>query len=366
MNRVAERALRFLSVGLLLGGAACSSPGAPDTRRELLSSWSTELIVPLYRDFAAQSEVLSTALGDVCASPTTESVTAARDAWLRARETLKEGEVFAFGPYTRPEYRIGPTLDSWPARPDDVEELLASGSAVDAGTVATLGVWHKGLPVIEYLLYPAGAVAEEQLADARRCEYLTSVGTELVSRARELHLAWSPEGGDFAGQLSGAGRTSTAFRSLKDAFGEIVNRVGFTLENIRRDKLGRPLGDASGGVAAPDSAESRFSGRSVADIQDNLDGIELLYFGDAARAIPGISRYAAERGQDFDSRVREALTATRAALEPCDLPLTDAVGAAPDTVREASAKLGEAQALFQVEIIGALGLSLNFNDNDGD
>ena len=365
-GRARERALTLSSVALWVGVAACSGPGAPDTRRELLSSWSTELIVPLYRDFATESEALSTALGATCASPTSESVTAAREAWARARETLKEGEVFAFGPYTRPEFRIGPTLDSWPARPDDVEELLASGAPIDAATVATLGVWHKGLPVIEYLLYPPDAIAEEQLADARRCEYLTSVGTELVSRARELHLEWSPEGGDFAGQLSGAGRTSTAFRSLRDAFGEIVNRMGFTIENIRRDKLGRPLGEASGGIAAPGSAESRFSGRSVADIQDNLDGIELLYFGDAARAIPGLARYAAERGQDFDERIRDALGAARNALEPCDLPLTEAVEAAPDMVREASAKLGEAQALFQVELIGALGLSLNFNDNDGD
>lgn len=365
-NPARERALRFTSLSLLLGCVACSSPGAPDTRRELLSSWSTELIVPLYRDFATESEALSSSLATLCASPTGESVTAAREAWARARETLKEGEVFAFGPFTRPEYRIGPTLDSWPARADDVEELLASDAAVDAAAIATLGVWHKGLPVIEYLLYPPGAVAEEQLADARRCEYLRSVGAELVSRARELHLAWSPEGSDFAGQLSGAGRTSTAFRSLRDAFGEIVNRMGFTIENIRRDKLGRPLGDASGGTPAPDSAESRFSGRSIADIQDNLDGIELLFFGDAARAIPGLGRYARERGQDFDQRVRDALTAARDALEPCDLPLTDAVRTAPEAVGEANARLGEAQALFQVELIGALGLSLNFNDNDGD
>lgn len=365
-RRTAGRAARWLSLGSLLAGAACSSTGAPDTRRELLSSWSTELIVPLYRDFAAQSEALSSAIGALCAAPAAESVGAAREAWMQARETFKEAEVFAFGPFSRPEFRIGPTIDSWPARADDVEELLAGDAAVDPSAVASLGVWHKGLPVIEYLLYPPGAVAEEQLADARRCEYLTSVGIELESRARALHLAWSPEGGDFAGQLSGAGRTSTAFRSLRDAFSEIVNRMGFTLENIRRDKLGRPLGDASGGIAVPEAAESRFSGRSIADIQDNLDGIELVFFGDPARAIPGLGRYAAERGQDFDRRVRDALGAARSALEPCDLPLTDAVQTSPDLVREANTRLGEAQALFQVELIGALGLSLNFNDNDGD
>jgi hypothetical protein len=350
----------------LLGIAACSSTGAPDTRRELLSGWSTELIVPLYRDFEQQSEALSTALGALCAAPTSESLTAARTAWGLARETWKEAEVFAFGPYSRPQYRIGPQIDSWPARADNVEEWLTGSGAVDAATVATLGVYHKGLPVIEYLLYPPQGAAETLLADARRCSYLISVGAELVSRARAIHLAWSPEGDDFAAQLSGAGRTSTAFRSLRDAFSEIVNRMGFTVENIRRDKLGRPLGDASGGIAAPDSAESRFSGRSISDILDNLEGIELLFFGDAERGIPALGRYAAERGQDFDGRVRDALASARGALMACDLPLTQAITTSPDAVLDATAKLGDLQALFQVELIGALGLSLNFNDNDGD
>jgi predicted lipoprotein len=38
----------------------------------------------------------------------------------------------------------------------------------------------------------------------------------------------------------------------------------------------------------------------------------------------------------------------------------------PERVREASARLADLQRLIQVELISALGLSLNFNDNDGD
>ena len=361
------RAVRF-GAGLLfvLSSAACSSSGAPDTRRELLSSWSTELIVPNYRDFEQESEVLAEALDSVCANPTAGTLEAARGAWARARETWKEAEVFAFGPYSRPEFRIGPKIDSWPAHVDDVEELLASTAPVDPATVATLGVWHKGLPVVEYLLYSPDAAALERLAEPRRCEYLTSVGAEVVSRARELHAAWSPDAGNFAAELSGAGRTSTAFRSLKDAFSEIVNRMGFTVENIRRDKLGHPLGDEGGGVPSPEAAESRFSGRSVADIQDNLDGIEVLFFGDDSRELPGLRRYALERGHDFDDEVRSRLAAARSALEAIGSPLTEAIVTSPDSVREASLQLGELQRVFQVDLIGALGLSLNFNDNDGD
>lgn len=352
--------------GLLLVAVGCAGQGAPDTRRELLATWATEAIIPQYATFAQQAETLSSELNQVCQNPTPESRQSARAAWSAARETWKEAEVYAFGPYSRPEFRIGPKIDSWPARDDDVEELIAGDMPVDPESVASLGVWHKGLPVIEYLLYPRTDSEPLALSEPRRCEYLASLGTELVARAHEIHAAWSPEGADFAAQLSEAGRTSTAFRSLKDAFSEMVNRMGFTIENIRRDKLGRPLGEASGGTPAPDSAESRFSGRSLADIQDNLDGIELLYYGDASRNIPGLSRYLSERGRNFDASMRTALDESRARLDAVGMPLTEAVESAPSAVVLASEQLGELQSLIQVDIIGALGLTLNFNDNDGD
>ena len=344
----------------------CASEGAPDTRRELLGTWSTELIVPLYRDFETKSESLGSALDTLCADPTESTRASARQAWSTARQTWEEAEVFAFGPYSRPEFRIGPKIDSWPARVPDIEQLVASDTPVDPVSVASLGIWHKGLPVIEYFLYAEGELEPAQLSEPRRCEYLTSLGTELVSRASELYDAWAPEGGNFAGQLSGAGRTSTAFRSLKDAFSEVVNRMGFTIENVRKDKLGRPLGDASGGTPAPDNVESRFSGRSITDIQDNLDGIELLYFGDADVDLPGLRRYVQERGKNFDAEMQAALDGARSALDAIGAPLSEAVQVSPAAVRDASDRLGELQRLIQVDLIGALGLSLSFNDNDGD
>jgi predicted lipoprotein len=365
--RLSASLRRSIGAALLLGGiAGCASEGAPDTRRELLQSWTTELIVPLYADLEGRSLALKASLDGLCSSLDVGALDAAHVAWSAAREPLKRAEVFAFGPYSRPEFRIGPKIDSWPARPADIEELLAGGTPVDAATVAELGVWQKGMPAIEYLLYPPDGLALTTLAEPRRCGYLSSLGGELVNRAHEIHLAWAPEGQDFAGQVSGAGRTSTAFRSLRDAFGEVVNRMGFLIENVRRDKLGGPLGDAAGGTADPDVAESRFSGRSIQDILDNLAGVEVLYFGDPARNLPGVNRYAAERGQSFDERVAAALGASRSVLQALDLPLTQAVTGQPDRVREASDRLGELQTLLQVDLIGALGLSLTFNDNDGD
>jgi predicted lipoprotein len=358
------------SILVALGCAAtllgCGSEGQGDTRRTLLERWSTELIVPLYGEFEARSVDVAAAVDGLCAAPSETTLAAAQTAWEAARQPFKRAEVFAFGPYSRPEFRIGPKIDSWPARPEVVEEWLTGSEPVDPAMLAQLGVWHKGLPVLEYFLFSPEASAQDQIENPRRCEYLRSTATELVNRAREIHLAWAPEGGDFAQQLSGAGRTSTAWRSLRDAFGEVVNRMGFTIENVRRDKLGRPLGDMTGGVTLPNETESRFSGRAIRDILDNLGGIEVLFFGDAARGVPGVSSYAIERGRNFDDSFRTSLDAARSALTAVNVPLGEAVSSEADRVRDATARLNELQTLIQTELISALGLSLNFNDNDGD
>lgn len=356
----------LLAFGCAAACCGCASEGQGDTRRTLLERWTADLIVPLYAEFEQRSEDVSASVDALCAAPSDTTLTAARTAWEGAREPFKRAEVFAFGPYSRPEFRIGPKLDSWPARPEEPEEWIAGTEPVDAATLAELGIWHKGLPVIEYFLFSPQASAPSELEDARRCEYLRSTAAELVHRAAEIHLAWAPEGGNFSEQLSGAGRTSTAWRSLRDAFGEVVNRMGFTIENVRRDKLGRPLGDMTGGTAQPDETESRFSGRAIRDILDNLAGIEVLFFGDASRGLPGVSSYALERGKNFDDRFRTSLDAARASLEAVDVPLGEAVSTEAERVREASARLNDLQTLIQAELISALGLSLSFNDNDGD
>jgi predicted lipoprotein len=261
--------------------------------------------------------------------------------------------------------RIGPKIDQWPLRVpvEDVEELLASDAAVTPAAVNQMGVNRKGLQVAEYLLFTPDALTA--LADARRCEYLVSVGQELETRALELREAWDPAGNDFAGELSEAGRGRTAFADLHDAFSEVVNRMGFTLENLRTEKLLKPLGTTNG-APAPDQVESRFSGRTLEDMRDNLAGIELLYFGDPTRSIPGLDSYLNERGRSYATQMRDDLSAIREAIDAIPEPMTEAVSSSRERIDAANDAVSNLQMLIQVDIINTLGLQVSFNDNDGD
>jgi predicted lipoprotein len=139
--------------------------------------------------------------------------------------------------------------------------------------------------------------------------------------------------------------------------------MAFTVENIRRDEVMLALGEDADS-AVPEQVRSRLSGRSVLDIGDQIDGLADLYFGFGGD--PGLSDYASARGYDFDRDVRRALDAVRMALDALEPSLEVAITSERAVVEQLQMSLRDLQILIQVDIVGALGLTQNFNDNDGD
>jgi predicted lipoprotein len=355
-----------LVAALACAAAACAPTDIPDKRRALLESWGDHVLLPLYRDFEARTADLDAAAEALCQTLDAAAVDRARDAWWATRAPWKQAEVFAFGPYSEEPIRLGPKIDFWPVRADAIDELLASAAVIDDAFVATLGATQTGMPVIEQLLYAHTDATGWLAEDPRRCAYLTGLTADLRVHATEIREAWDPEAGAFLDRVTESGRGEAAFTSLQMALAELVGRMAFTVENIRGDKLGRPVGLTAGGAPQPDKAESQPSGRSIEDIRDALRGVELLFRGGSDPAAVGLDAYLIDRGRPFTRRMAEAMAAAHAALDAIPGPLTDAVDAAPETVIAAIESLGELQRLIQVDIANALSVTVGFNDNDGD
>jgi predicted lipoprotein len=352
----------------LLAGlvTACGPVEIEDSRRELLTSWGEGVLLPLYGDFEARAGVLEQRNAELCATPDEAALGIARDAWWEARAPFKQAEVFAFGPFQEFPWRLGPKLDFWPARPDTVDGVLAGSQPLDPESVAALGAPARGLPAIEYLLYPPDVdVLAELGAGTRRCEYLAGISADLVARAADLRLAWDRGGEDYLGELIDAGRGSETFMTLEMAVGEVVNRMGYLLENMRNDKLRKPLGGSVDGPPAPDAAESRFSQRSLEDLRDNVRGLRLVYFGPGGGA-PGLGSYLRARGKEFDPFMIARFDAAMAAIDAVPEPFTVALAEEPRKVVKLIDALGELGRAVQVDILNALATNVGFNDNDGD
>jgi predicted lipoprotein len=353
-----------LAVSFALAG--CSQPSATqeDTRRVLLKGLGEQVFLPRYVEFEERAEAVRDHADTLCSDPSDEQLGAVRDAWWAARAPWKRNETVAFGPYAPPD-SYGASLDFWPCRPTSVDAVLDGTEPIDA---SLLGAAAKGLPAFEYLVHhPDRDPLDEATSSPRYCEYVRAVGSDLADDATAIRAAWDPAEGDFLGELVEAGRGSKTYDSIEMALGEVVNRLVYDLEAVRGQKLGVPLGTKTGGVAQPESVESRFSGRSLEDARDSVRGVEEVVFGANVENAASLAGYLEGIGRDDLPRaLRAAFEASYAALDAIPEPLTEAVVTDPESVQAAIDVLAELQRLLQTDTINAMGLMLTFTDADGD
>jgi putative iron-regulated protein len=134
---------------------------------------------------------------------------------------------------------------------------------------------------------------------------------------------------------------------------------------MRNDKLRKPLGGSVEGPPAPAAAESRFSGRSLEDLRDNLRGLELVYFGPGAGG-PGLGSYLRSRGKDFDPYLTARFAAAMDAVDAVPEPFSVALAEDPRSIVRLIDALERLGLAIQVDVLNALAANVGFNDNDGD
>ncbi len=348
---------------------------AEEARQRLLSDWEDTVLMPIHERFVTTSKTLADASVAYCADVGDQAAFAAvQEAWKAAHGAYKGIELFRFGPIVAYPERYGPVVDFWPAREAPIDELLAQDTPITAELLATKGAVTRGLPVVEVLLWPFGPAGDGQSlyenaeTGARRCSFLTAASADINALATGLRDKWSPSSGGYVKQLTQP-TAEGDFPTTKAAFSELVNRMGFVVENVRRDRLGR---------ISADTIESAYSGRSIEAMRNTLATVfELFYGGDAtstttvaeasATAPLGLIDHPrmAERPDLIEAFVvaQQKVLTTLAAIEE---PFAVAVVEDRAGIAAADAALAELQRVLQADILNVLGLTLAFNDNDGD
>jgi putative iron-regulated protein len=213
-------------------GSDDSSPVA-EKMQEVVATYA-EIAHETYQDSLRTAEVLDASISAMLAAPTAVSLTAAREAWLFAREPYLQTEVFRFygGPIDDEETGPEGQINAWPldekyidytaGTPDsgivndttltiDAETLLAKNEEGGEQNIAT------GYHAIEFLLWgedlsedgpgdrpatdyrtegdSAGANAE------RRGLYLSTVSQLLVEDLSSVTAAWEPNASNYRKDL---------------------------------------------------------------------------------------------------------------------------------------------------------------------
>lgn len=352
------------------------------TRNTLLTEMG-KCAVDTYRRTAQKATALGEAARRHEMEASAESLLAVRAAFAETMTEFQRAEamqVGPFGPKTAPGGEgVRDIVYSWPNTSRClVDETLVS-KGYEAADFSVKGlITARGLAAVEYLLFndaPANACRDTSVINAsgqwqalgasdlaaRRAVYARVVAEDVSTRLNALAQKWDPAGGNFLGELSGAGTTSRHYPSEQIALNSFMDALFYIDLEMKDSKVARPLGllacpgDCANELEAPHSKLGR------ANLLANLEGFRALFFGCNANGA----------GLGFDDllegvgggRAAAAVSAAFADVEKAVLAIPDgkledelrAKSPAGQALHAALSKLGD---VLKTEVVSVLNLEL--------
>jgi len=246
----------------------------------LLKAFAEQVVLKSYSDLAAKADEVKAAVMAYSKVPGVERLEAARVAWRAARTPWENSEAFLFGPVDTEGH--DPNLDSWPVDEADLEKVIAAATGPEVITpevVAALSEGLKGFHAVEFLLFTgadgdrADAAASHAAlqAEPRRLNFLLASVEAFKQQCDALLADYAGEDG-FAARIASPGKGNLSYPDPAAAYEEMVMGLVGIADESANVKLLEP---ATAGDAR--LLESRFSGNTLADVRDNIEGIRISY-----------------------------------------------------------------------------------------
>lgn len=373
MARLFPSRLLLLAV-LVLGFAACDSGSnselPPDTfdRSELLANVATDLIVPSYAALQQAVSALDARVEAFAADPTETRLADAQAALKTARLAWQDAGLFQFGPAESVALRT--SLNTYPVDVQQVEANVATGEYI-LGAVENRDA--AGLPTLGYLLHGIGATEDEIIAAytdapdaAGRLAYLRDNVAFVAEAVDATAEAWSP-GSDYLGMFLSEANAGV---DVGSSLGMLVNAYVLHYERFIRDgKIGIPAGVRSAGVPRPTSTEAYYGGYSAELAAASLRAAQRLFLGNAANGAAGTGLDDYLRSLDAEALATQIATEfdeAIAAVEALEDPLSAQIERDNAPVLAAFQAMQDPVVLLKADMTSILGVTITFQDNDGD
>ncbi len=357
--RHAHLSIAILATGLLLAPTLFAH-----AENAVIARTIDGFVRPAYAAFHQTTGKLDATTKKLCAEPSGDSLSAARDAFLASVTAWSRIETVRFGPMTE-QNRLERIL-FWPDRKSiglkQVQAAIAEQdpSATDAAALGGKSVAMQGLGALEFVLFGTGADDLASAAGVYRCSYGRAIAGNLDSIAAELDAAWSAPDG-IARQWANPGPENPLYRNDAEAMTELFNVFVHGLEMVRDVRVNGFLGKTPDGDK-PKQAVYWRSAATVPSLRANLEGLSDLFT---------VADFSGQLGPDegwIAQSIAFEFANADAALKEADGPPAEilqgsARRAKLDYARLVTSSLSE---LFGVRLAAVLGLSAGFSSLDGD
>lgn len=312
-----------MATGMALTATGCSAVTGGPSAQEVVDNYA-EGVHATYADSLESAQAMDVAIDDFLAEPSPRGFSAAKEAWLSARDDYGKTEVYRFygGPIDNEETGNEGLINAWPLDegyidyvegdantgvvnsaneyPEITTELLTELNEQDGEANISTG-WHA----IEFLLWGQdlsedgpGMRLFTDYADApnaeRRSEYLSLTSDLLITHLTELVDAWAPDGENYR----------TEFVSDAD---EALRRMTTGIGEMSRGELAGERMSVAFLERSQEDEHSCFSDNTNADIIANALGIQMVVTGDFTEDVsgPGLADLVATEDEELANQMRD-------------------------------------------------------------
>ncbi len=363
---------------------ACDDAASPvdlGRRQAFLRSVGPNVFVPTYAAFAREAAALRSALQGWDGQA--DSADAPRAAFTAAMTAWQQAEVLQAGPAGSSLLYVGgadlrDALYSWPTtNPCRVDQALVDQSYAADDYLRTALVNGYGLDALAHLVFGAAdrnacpaqaainadgtwAALDAATLAGRRAAFAQRLAAHVDETAQALVSAWSPTGGDFAGQLGEA----QGFDGVQAGLDQVAWGLFYLDRQLKDVKIAFPAGidpscptdQCPEAVEFPDAP-----GLSLAALRANLVGFRALFEGHLPGAPEqlGLDDLLADEGAtDLVVELRAAMDAADGALAALQGSLAEAVVAQPEAVQALHAATKTLSTLLKTRVVTVLNLTL--------
>lgn len=357
---------------ILLGSCTSDSmddPGSDFDRPAMLANYGNNVILPSYEALKVSVDDLNSAAENFSSEPTVQNLTVLQEALKAARLAWQDANMFQFGPAESNVLRA--VLNTYPADTDQINSNIGSGN-YNLETLENRAA--AGFPTLDYLLHGTGESNEEIVlqytADnnaSSRMTYLQDNVDYIKENTDATLNEWSSSGGDYIGTFLSEDNAGT---DVGSSLGMMVNALVLHYERFLRDgKVGIPAGVRSAEVRRAEATEAFYAGYSLELAIANLQGVKRLYLGTGLTTGDGLGleeNLVALNATDLSDEIVTEIDQAIAALQNLSDPLSNQIENDNDPVLTAFQELQDVVVLLKADMASRLGVTITFQDNDGD
>jgi predicted lipoprotein len=336
--------------------------GSAFDRQALLTNYANNKIAPSY---AAYFEAVSDLKGKVVAFETNTDATtleALKTAFSKTYLDWQNVGFYEFG--VASEQILLDNTNLYPCDTATIESNIESGNYnLDALGSSDI----KGLPTVDYLLF-AKATAETVSAfenSAERFTYLNAIVEQLYTKAQIVHSYWSDESNKEAFVANDGNAEGSSISEMVNGY------VRYFEKHYRSGKVGIPVGKAPGLLdePLPEKSEALYSENSIELLKESTAALERFYYGNSSNNTSGLGLddyLIAVGNQEFHATIAASFTAIKADIDQINKPMNEAVTENTDQIVALYTKIQGLHVTLKNDMTSALGILINYQDNDGD